>query len=221
MCMQIRGYSVHAKLSTFWTRNVRPYNSRRTLRNVADMAPRQNIGRLLAAMVASACSDTDRCNSWICSICAVPANSIVYSVQCYGPVCVTCYSFWRGAVLRVTAFGGGLCYVLQLLAGAVLRVTTALNSLRGTHSKVSHSERIFLRLRRGQHVLSGSACLLPDLLRSCLALPALRFSLSLSSCAMVHGASRRAQWRRRRQPCLRWPHAQPACRQPHPRHLTR
>ena len=26
-------------------------------------------------------------------------------------------------VLRVTAFGGGLCYVLQLLAGAVLCVT--------------------------------------------------------------------------------------------------
>ena len=56
------------------------------------------------------------CNKTGCS-------STVYSVQCYGPVCVTCYSFWQGAVLCVTAFGGavlcvtafdgGLCYVLQ------------------------------------------------------------------------------------------------------------
>ena len=46
------------------------------------------------------------------------------------------------SVLRVTAFGGGLCYVLRLLAGAVLRVTALagavlrgygpLNSLKGT-----------------------------------------------------------------------------------------
>ena len=38
----------------------------------------------------------------------------------------------------------------SVTAPFVLRVTTALNSLRGTHSKVSHSERIFLRLRRGR-----------------------------------------------------------------------
>ena len=57
VCMQNCPHSGHAM-----------HNSRRTLRSVADMALRQNIGRLLAAMVASACSDTDRCNSWICSI---------------------------------------------------------------------------------------------------------------------------------------------------------
>ena len=44
-----------------------PFAIARTLRRVADMALRQNIGRLLAAMVASTCSDTCRyrCNSWI------------------------------------------------------------------------------------------------------------------------------------------------------------
>ena len=47
---------------------------------------------------------------------------LCYVLQLLAGGCVMCYSFWRGAVLRVTA---------------------ALNSLRGTHSKVSHSERFF------------------------------------------------------------------------------
>ena len=65
-----------------------------------------------------------------------------------------------GAVLCVTAFGGGLCYVLQLLAGgcvmcysfcrgAVVRVTAALNSLRARTLKY-HTQSVFLRLRRGR-----------------------------------------------------------------------
>ena len=172
-----------------------------------------------------------------------PAFQLVYDsgvldglnpVQCYGPVCVTCYSFWRGAVLRVTAFGGAVLRVTAFGGGCVTCYSSGggcVTWLRPAeqpkgHSKVALSRRIFLRLRRASGgvngVLSRSACLLPGLLRwSCLALPALRFSLSFSSCAMVHEASLSVQWRRRRQPSLRWPLAQPACRQPHPRHLTR
>ena len=44
----------------------------------------------------------------------------------------TPFSVTAPFVLRVTAFGGGLCYVLQLLAGAVLRGYGLLNSLKGT-----------------------------------------------------------------------------------------
>ena len=38
---------------------------------------------------------------------------LCYVLQLLAGGCVMCYSFWRGAVLCVTAFGGGLCYVLQ------------------------------------------------------------------------------------------------------------
>ena len=72
-------------------------------------------------------------------------------------------------VLRVTAFGGGLCYVLQLLAGGCVtcysRPEQPIKGARtlkyqtqsvfssppagsGTHSKESHSERFFFILLR-------------------------------------------------------------------------